>query len=116
VAAVALAVSLGSWLHIGRSTRLAEAARVQAILVEAYQGRAFGCLDTAVAALRDPALLDRAEKSLDIARGITLCLVKGRDGALLRIDEADACVKDVEARNTVLDAGPAETVVARPAC
>lgn len=107
---VALATALGSWLYTRHSARMIEATQVQQLVTETLLTRAMHCVDMASAGLDDP---DRAEMSLAMSNGMTLCLVQARDEAQIDIDRLGDCVRTLETANLVLDPTGA---TARPAC
>jgi hypothetical protein len=111
----ALATALGAWFYAGRAARRVENLQIQAVLSGAYQARAVACLDRAAAALGDPALHSHAAGSLEISRGITLCLIKFRDEAMLRIDALATCVREVEIANGLI-VPAASGALAAPPC
>jgi hypothetical protein len=116
LSAIALAVVLVAHFLISRAGRMADAVAAQGAVAEAYERRALLCLDQSEAALADPGAAERAERSLNISGGITLCLVRARDDA--RLDEAalEACISELEAANLVPGTGADGAAVLIPAC
>lgn len=112
----ALAASLSAWVYTGRAAHRVEDVQVKAVLTAAYQARAIACLDHAAAALGDPALRIHADSSLEISRGITLCLVMNREEAMLGVGGLEACVREVEIANGLLDSAATGARFAAPPC
>ena len=111
----ALAASLSAWVYSGQAARRVRDVEVQTEIARAYQYRAIACLDHAAASLADPALRAFADSSLEVSRGITLCLVKNRDRGVVQIDGLAACVREVEIVNGLLDPS-AGAAIAPPPC
>lgn len=116
VAATALAAALGALLYARQSDRMIAEVELQTALAEAYQSRAIDCLDLARAWIDDPDRRQRAQMSLDMSKGITLCLVKARDEGRMDVGVMATCIREVEALNTVLEVGPGGGSASRPAC
>jgi len=116
LAAAALAMSLGALLYARQSDRMIAEVEIQTALAEAYQSRAIDCLDLARAWIDDPTRRARAQMSLDISKGITLCLVKARDEGRMEVGAMATCIREVEAFNTVLEVGPGGGSASHPAC
>ncbi len=112
----ALAASLSAWIYSGRAAHRVEDVQIQTVLAGAYQARAIACLDHAAAALGDPALRPHADRSLEISRGITLCLVMNRDEAMLGVGGLEACVREVEIANGLLDPAATGARFVAPPC
>ena len=112
----ALAASLSAWVYTGRAAHRVEDVEIQGVLARAYQARATACLDHAAAALGDPALRPHADGSLEISRGITLCLVMNREEAMLGVGSLEACVREVEIANGPLDPAATGMRFAAPPC
>ena len=110
----ALTAALSAWAYTGQAARRVEDVQVQTELARAFQARAIACLDQAAASLGDPSRLARAESSLEISRGITLCLVKNRDQAVVEVDGLATCVREVEVANGLIDPAAGATFAAPP--
>jgi hypothetical protein len=114
IALLALAVSVAAYLSIEHAQRLAAAVATQRSIAVAYEDRALRCLDHTVAALGAGGAR-RAERSLNMSEGITLCLVQSRENARLDETALRECIRHLEAANLV--AMPGEAGVGRlPAC
>lgn len=116
VAGAALAASLFALGYIRHSGRLADDVEVAYAITEAFQRRAIDCIDLARAWIGDPEGLARASMSLDISRGLTLCLVKARDDTRLDVGQLSDCVREVEIVNTIFETVPSGAVLPRPVC
>ena len=116
VAVVAVAGSVGALAHARYSSWMIKEVEAQAMVTESFQRRAIDCLDLAQTWIGDPVHRSRAEMSLDLSKGITLCLVKSRNEARLDLGTLAACVSEVEAASTVFEVGADGTPAARAAC
>lgn len=120
VAAVALAVlavaaAAGGLFQATRATKLEHDLDAQALLANVYLQRSMDCMDLARAEMTGAADLARAEKMLNISKGITLCLVKARDDSVIDAEELSGCMIEIEAGNLIVDPESAEATT-RPAC
>lgn len=116
MAGLALAASLFALGYVRHSGRLAADVEVASALTDAYQRRAIDCIDLASGWIGRPESHARARMSLELSRGLTLCLVKAREDARLDIRALSACVAEVEIVNTIFESIPGGGAVARPAC
>jgi hypothetical protein len=113
---LAVAIAVGALAYGRRSERLLAEVELQAVLVETYQNRALDCLDLARIWMDDAAQRRRAQLSLDLSKGITLCLVKARDAGRISVGALGACIREVETANTVIDVTLGGAGIQRPAC
>lgn len=115
-AALAVAGALGALVQTRDSDRLIAEIELQTLVTDAYHHRAIDCLDLARVWMGRSDLLERAQKSLDMSKGITLCLVKARHQARLDMAPLAACIREVETANTIVELGADGTSAVRPAC
>lgn len=116
IAGAALAASLYALGHVRHSGRLAADVEVASTITDAYQRRAIDCIDLASGWIGRPESHLRARMSLELSRGLTLCLVKAREDARLDMRALSACVAEVEIVNTIIESIPGGGAMARPAC
>ena len=116
IAGAALAASLFALGYIRHSGRLVADVEVATAIADAYQRRAIDCIDLARGWIGQPESHARARMSLDLSRGLTLCLVTARDDARLDVGALSACVREVEIVNTIFEDIPGGAGLARPAC
>lgn len=116
VVLAALAASVGALGYSRHSGQMVSDVELQTTITGAYQRRAVDCLDLARSWIGDPRQRARASMSLDLSRGLTLCLVKSREDARLDLDILSACVREIETINSVFEIAPGAGILAHPAC
>ncbi len=116
IAMTALCGAIGALAYVRHSGQLASEVAMQTTISQAYQRRAVDCLDLARGWIGDPDQRGRASMSLDLSRGLTLCLVRARNDARINISMLEACVLEVETANTVFEITPGSGILLHPAC